>query len=150
MPSKSQQNRKLAERFYSATVEEGPDIADEVLVEEFVMHDPTLPGGEIRGRERIKEYYQTVRNSFSNPRNEIEDIIATDDSVTVRYTMRGTHDREEFMGVEPTGEEFSISGIDILHVEDGRFVEGWSEMNVYGLMSQLGAIPEAQVELTTD
>lgn len=150
MTSQRQQNRELAERYYSLTVEEAAEVTDELLAEDFVMHDPMLPEGELRGLENVKEYYQAIASSFSNLRQEVDDIIATDDTVVVRYTTRGTHDQGEFMGIAPTGSDISTTGIDIFRVEGDRFTECWSEMNALGLMQQLGAIPEGQTEVLTD
>jgi predicted ester cyclase len=54
--------------------------------------------------------------------------------------MTGTH-RGEFMDIPPTGREIGLGGITILRFENGRCVERWSQVDMLGLLAQLGAVP---------
>jgi predicted ester cyclase len=45
------------------------------------------------------------------------------------------------MGIEPTGNEVTIEGIDVLRIAEGRIVERWSRTNDLEMMQQLGAVP---------
>ena len=45
------------------------------------------------------------------------------------------------MGVAPTGNQISLSGINIMRVADGKIVEHWVNYDALGLMQQIGAIP---------
>ncbi len=67
-------------------------------------------------------------------------MIAEGDKVVARQTFRGTH-REEFLGIAPSGKQFSSTGIDIVRMVDGKIVEHWSSFDMLGMMQQLGAIP---------
>jgi len=46
-----------------------------------------------------------------------------------------------FFGAPPNGKKFSVSGVSIYRVADGRIVELWGEMDFLGLLQQLGMIP---------
>jgi predicted ester cyclase len=63
--------------------------------------------------------------------------------VAARVAFRGTH-RGEFQGIPPTGKEVAFSSIEIDRVVDGKVQEHWFEMDLFGLMQQLGAIPEPE------
>ncbi len=67
-------------------------------------------------------------------------MIAEGDKVVIRQTWSGTH-KGEFMGIPATGRRVSIAVIDIIRVADGRFVEHWGQLDMMGMMQQLGAIP---------
>lgn len=68
-----------------------------------------------------------------------EDLIAEDDTVVYRYTIVGTHEGE-LLGIEPTGREVEIAGMGIARIKDGQLVEGWSNVDIFGLMVQLGVV----------
>jgi predicted ester cyclase len=42
----------------------------------------------------------------------------------------------------PTGKEVAFSSIEINRVSDGKVEEHWVELDLLGLMQQLGALPE--------
>jgi predicted ester cyclase len=59
-----------------------------------------------------------------------------------RWTVRGTHQGEEFFGVPATGERMEMRGIQIDRFEGGKLVEERAEFDLLGALQQLGAIPE--------
>ena len=65
------------------------------------------------------------------------------EKVAARVAFRGTH-RGEFQGIAPTDKEVAFSEIAINRVVDGKVEEHWFEMDLLGLMGQLGAIPEPE------
>lgn len=141
MSSAQERNREVVRRF----IEEGWNEADFEVVEELVAadgvtHDPTL-GDLPEGPEGAKQAIQLYHDAFSDAHLEIEDVIADEDEVAVRWTGTGTHDGE-LMGVEPTGTEVEVSGIEIDRVEDGKIAETWVVYDALGMLQQLGAVPE--------
>jgi SnoaL-like polyketide cyclase len=54
--------------------------------------------------------------------------------------FRGTH-RGEFQGIPPTGKQVAFSSMEFNLVVDGKVEEHWVELDLFGLMQQLGAIP---------
>ena len=90
--------------------------------------------------EDLRQHIAVAEAGF--PRYELppDDIIAEGDKVVVRATMRATH-LGEFFGVPATGKEVTMPLIIIYRIADGRIVEHWIQMDVFGLMQQLGAIP---------
>ena len=61
--------------------------------------------------------------------------------VAARAAFRGTH-RGEFQGIPPTTRQVAFSSIEIDRMVDGKVAEHWFEMDLLGLMGQLGAIPD--------
>ena len=63
----------------------------------------------------------------------------------VRWTATGIH-QGEFMGTAPAGKRFTITGISIHHIADGKIVEEWEQWDSLGLMQQLGVVPTFKFE----
>ncbi|MBA2571263.1 MAG: ester cyclase, partial [Chloroflexi bacterium] len=59
----------------------------------------------------------------------------------VRWTATGAH-TGSFMGIPPTGNRFTIAGIDIHSVREGRLAEHWHVVDQLALLQQLGIIPQ--------
>ena len=70
----------------------------------------------------------------------IEDMIAEGDKVITRGVFTGTH-TGDFMGIPATGRKVSIKYLDIWRLENGKAKENWVQMDLLGLMQQLGVIP---------
>src|SRR5229473_1645430 len=46
-----------------------------------------------------------------------------------------------FMGVAPGGKQLTVTAIDIARLENGKIVDHWGQMDMLGLMRQLGLVP---------
>jgi len=115
-------------------------VADELLAATYVDHDPSTPDVG-RGPESEKRKATLYRTAFPDFRLTIEDLIAAEETVTARWSCRGTH-TGDLRGIAPTGKQFNISGISIARFASGKMVEGWVNWDALGLMQQLGVVPE--------
>jgi predicted ester cyclase len=112
-------------------------VLDEIIAPEYILHgaaDPTTPPGP-EGARRITAAF---RDAFPDLQGVIEDLIAEGDRVVCRWTARATH-QGPFAGVAPTHRPVTLTGIEIVRVVNGQIVEGWDEVDLLGLMEQLGA-----------
>ncbi|GAH49735.1 unnamed protein product, partial [marine sediment metagenome] len=97
------------------------------------------PPGVAPGREGYKqENVINLRACFADIHCTVEDMVAEDDKVAVRWTWRGTH-TGEYMGIAPTGKQVTMTGISILRIVGGKIVEEWDESDNLGFMQQLSA-----------
>ena len=111
------------------------DVIDEFFAEDFVSHNnpPGLPPG-VAG---VKAFFGMFKDAFPDVEVNIDELVAQSDKVVVATTTTGTHDAE-LMGVAPTGRRVSVTGIDLVRIEDGRIVEHRGLTDIVGLMRQLG------------
>jgi predicted ester cyclase len=58
----------------------------------------------------------------------------------IRNHVRATH-KGAFNGVPATGRPVAWSEIHIYRIASGKIVEQWSEVNLLGLLMQIGALP---------
>jgi steroid delta-isomerase-like uncharacterized protein len=138
----AEENKRISRRVAEEAFSRGDlDVIDELVADNFVNHDPTLPLDLPPGREGFKELVNFYRSAFPDAQVTVENQIAEGDKVATRWTGRGTH-QGDFAGLPATGKQATITGITIDRIEGGRIVESWNEANQLGLLQQLGAIPE--------
>src|SRR5215210_1856783 len=127
--SSEEKNKALIRRFLETVHTEGNlDAMDELLSSDFVDH--SLMAGQEGDREGHKRGAAELQAPFSRIRVTIEDQIAEGDKVLTRVTFHGIHDRGEFLGLAPTGEEWAITAMYVHRLAGGRIVEEWSEASI--------------------
>jgi steroid delta-isomerase-like uncharacterized protein len=137
--STTEENKALIQRFVEEAFNRGNlDIADEVYASSFASHDPTTAEGP-SSPEDVKQFVNLYRRAFPDIHTTVEDLIAEGNKVTYRWTARGTH-QGEIMGVAPTGNQVTITGITIEQIAEGKIVEEWNNWDVLGVLQQLGAV----------
>jgi predicted ester cyclase len=100
---------------------------DEFMAPNYVDH-PGLPGIP-PGPEGMKQALTYYHRAFPDVKGTIDDIFAGGDRVAVRWSARGTH-QGEWLGVPPTGQHSTLSGITIYRIAEGKAVEGWNSIDV--------------------
>ena len=91
--------------------------------------------------EAAKQEAADFRRGFPDVISTIEDLITEGDKVVARWRSRATH-RGDYMGLAPTGNEVEFTGISFYRIEGGKIAESWTVEDQFGLMRQIGAIPE--------
>ena len=92
--------------------------------------------------EEFKRDIAEMRRAFPDYAGTNVNQIAEGDRVANRFVFLGTH-LGEFMGVAPTGKRVEFIGNSIDRVVESRIVESWVEVDLLGVLQQLGAVPEA-------
>jgi steroid delta-isomerase-like uncharacterized protein len=134
----AEENKAIVRRFFEEGPSKGnPNVADELLSSDFILHVP-LPSSP--GIEGINEVITACRAAFEHLNVTIEDMVAEGNNVAARFTARGVH-KGNFMGLPATGKPITMTGIEIFRIKDGKIAELWGEANLLGLMQQLGIIP---------
>nr|WP_246310197.1 ester cyclase [Halobaculum halophilum] len=131
----TKEHRRLARRVpEEIATERNLDLIDEVYAEGAVEHGPM---GEREGREAIREQFDQFLSAFPDFTATVRDVVAEDDTVAMRVTLRGTHEGP-FLGYEPTGQTFEVGTMVFTRTEDGMIAERWIQLDMLGLLRQLG------------
>jgi predicted ester cyclase len=105
-----------------------------------VGHISGVPG-PIRGRQALKQLFTGYWAAFDvHATPEPDFLIAEDDLVANRETVRSRH-KGTFQGIPATGKEVTVTSMDIYRIVGGKIVEQWTEVDMLGLMQQLGVVP---------
>ena len=91
----------------------------------------------------FNHFFATVREAFPDYELTIDSLIVKGDRVMARYTISGTH-KGDFMGLPPTNEKMTITGIDIFRLDNGKVLEHWDAAHQVCALSQLNKSPAAQ------
>ena len=113
-------------------------VADEILAQHYIDHSATAAG-----LENFKLYLVMITSVFPDIKVMIEDLFADEDKVAVRLTIRGTQS-DSFRGFPARGGQATWSGMDIIHISNGKIVERWSERDFLHMLVQLGHIQYPQ------
>ena len=136
----SEQNKALVRRFLDQVFNNArPEVIDELIADDYVDHSASP--GQAPGPGGARQIYEMYRTAFPDLRVEIHDLVAEADLVVVRATFAGTS-QGPLMGAPPTGKPVQIASMVIVRLRDGRFVERWEQMDLLGLMPQLGVVAQ--------
>jgi steroid delta-isomerase-like uncharacterized protein len=106
---------------------------DELIAPDFVNHTPVNPNED---REGFKQRIMMFRTAFPDLELTVEEMLADGDKVITRWRARGTH-QGPFRDILATGKRVEFTGIAIDRVVNGQRVEGWAQLDLFGLLQQL-------------
>lgn len=133
----TEENKAVIRRLFEEVMKGNLTVADELIAEEYAQHSVF---GIPDGREGFKQFFMAFAAAVPDAHFVIEDMIAESDKVVTRLTVTGTQ-TGTLQGLPPTGKTFSMKGIDIFRLVDGRIVEHWDAVDQLGMLQQLGALP---------
>jgi steroid delta-isomerase-like uncharacterized protein len=111
------------------------DALDTYFSSDVILHEP---GQEpMRGRAELRRALQGLRTAFPDFQFSIQDQLAEDGRLAIRYVGEGTH-QGEFMGIPATGRKISYTGMLIVRLDDERIAEFWAQPDLLGVLRQLG------------
>jgi steroid delta-isomerase-like uncharacterized protein len=113
------------------------EVFEEFVAPEYVNHNMPAPSP---GPAGLKAVLQSFLEAFPDMNIRIEQIIGEGDLVATRGHFTGTH-RGSFMGMAATGKPVTVGYMDFWRFRDGKAVENWVQMDILGLMQQIGAVP---------
>src|SRR5579884_1072325 len=135
----TEENKALVLHHYEELNKGNVDIVDELYAADFVGYITGLPE-PVRGRQAQKSLIAAFFTAFPDLHETPEECIAEGDKVVIRESYGGTH-QGDFMGIAPTGKQVTFTSVDIYRLAGGKIVEVWSQIDLLGMMQQLGVIP---------
>jgi predicted ester cyclase len=123
----TEENKALSNRVAQAISKGDLDALDALMAPELA--------------EEFKRDLAEIRRAFPDYGGTNVDQIAEGEMVANRFVFLGTH-LGEFEGVSPTGKRVEFVGHSIDRVVEGKIVESWVEVDMLGVLEQLGVVPE--------
>jgi predicted ester cyclase len=81
-----------------------------------------------------------LRTAFPDLEQTIDDIVATDDKVAFRATLRGTH-LGALRTIAATGKRIEMPYHVFAEVVDGKLSRAWVVLDKFDYLQQLGVLP---------
>ena len=135
-------NAELVRQLFAAYEANHAAQMDALLAPDFIAHG--LPPELGDGPAAMKATAALMHGALADCRCELDDVIAADDRVAVRYTTRARHVGELF-GAAPSGRTVTFTGIEVFRVLDSKIVEYWGEANMSELFASSAAPEPATV-----
>ena len=133
------EEHKVAYRRIIEAVNAGDfDALDALFAADMVDHNP-VPG-QVPGLVGFKQWMSTAQRSFPDLSGTVEHVLAEGDLVAGRVTWRGTQSGP-FVGTAPTGRSVAFEAYHIARFEGGKVAEWWGTADIFGALTQLGALP---------
>jgi steroid delta-isomerase-like uncharacterized protein len=141
MATTAKENKDIVRHYIEdAWNEANLDLIDKPVAADAPHHDQTLserPDGPAGREQSIQVYHTACPDVYIS----IQEMVAENDLVAVRWIGRGTHEGE-LVGVEPTGTAIEITGMSINRMHEGQIAETWEVYDTLGMPQQIGALPE--------
>ena len=130
-----EQNKEVVKQIMAEIDNNNLESLDELCTTDYKMYFPSRSNPI--GLEEHKQLLQVVDIGFPDHKHTPIQFIVEGDSVAVRYKWEGTH-KGEYSGIPPTGKKIDMSIIGIWRFSNGKVVEFWADMDILGMMQELG------------
>ena len=139
----AERNAELSRRiFEDVWNRKNLSAVDELISADYIHHDPSSPVVP-SGVDGYKQFVNSYMTAFPDAHFTIDDAFTDGQNEVTRWTVVGTHEGE-LAGIPRTGRRFSVTGITIARIANGKITESWNNWDALGLMQQLGVVSEAK------
>jgi predicted ester cyclase len=142
-------NKRIARRYFE-DAPFNPAACDEIFAPRFlfhtILHAEATPQTVGSDPESEKAAYEQLKATFDGWHFTIQEMIAEDERVLVRWTSSGRQ-VGELNGLPPTRREITNSGINIFRIVNDRIAEVWDIQDRLWHWQQLGVLPDLQEAL---
>ncbi len=137
----AEEHRKLFARWFEELWnKKNYNIAYELVHPDFTAHG--AGGQDIKqGPDGVIGMVKAWHAAMPDGRMTMDDIITEGNLSTIRMTWEATH-TGKFGEIPASGKRISVTSIGIDRVVNGKITEGWGELNMLGMLQQMGAIPQ--------
>ena len=134
----SEQNRAIVRRLYEDHWNrKNPALVNELFAPTVSLH---TPDGVLTGLEGASFLLQAYSTAFPDFHLAIDDMVAENDKVVVRYSFTGTH-RGPLADIPASSRPVNVTnGIGIFRVVAGKVSEVHFSWDKYALLQKLGAL----------
>src|SRR5262249_29219979 len=124
-----EQNKHLMRRWFDEVWNQGnQQTIHELFAMEATLYDGAQP---ITGRSAFLEFFNGLQAQFSDFRVTPGACLAEDDLAALRWSVECRH--------KASGKTVHLTGMSIVRVRDGQFVEAWQNWDQAGVAAQLSA-----------
>ena len=140
-----ERNKAAMRRFETCINENDLALGRELISEKAAFATPVSPE-PLHGAEGYLSVVSLMRASFPDVHWKLEEMVADERTVAVRWTCTGTFTgAAPFAGIEPNGRSFSTSVMNFYSFdEDGKIVSDVAATGIAGILQGIGAAPADQ------
>ena len=123
-------NKALIRKWIDAWTANNLEALDGIFAPEYSVNETLI------GVEGVKQAVQFLHAVLSDISAELHEIVAEEDKVVIRWTIRGRH-TGNFMGIPPTGKALELTGINLYQIVDGKIHVNHEQTNIADILQKL-------------
>lgn len=132
--------KKLAKDYVGAWNSYNADKITSFFTDDCVFED--LAAGIVnRGKKELKDFIKATFVWSPDLKFELKSFFSAGDWIASEWVMTGTH-AGEFGGIPPTGKSFSLRGVSIQELREGKIHRNSDYYNAASFLQQVGLLPE--------
>jgi steroid delta-isomerase-like uncharacterized protein len=133
-------NKQLVQEFVEV-VKNGRklDQLEKYFAPDYIEHNEVVAGFG-KGPAGYRNFLGHLFEAYPDDKVHIEQILADGDLVSYRATETGTN-QGTFLNIPATNKKATWTEVQFFRFRDGKIVEHWVEVDIYGWFKQLGIIP---------
>lgn len=133
-----EQSKDVVRKFWEQVYNE----QDPSAVPGFFTEDATISNGDNSWSvSEYEEYLKPVFEAFPDYSLEFEEIFADGNKVAFQFSDTGSL-KNEFGGLQPTGESFENENVGIAHIQDGKMSKLRYEVDTLSFMQQMDVLDQ--------
>ena len=140
MEQKSDTNKAMIRRFVEEVKNKRHlEQLGDIFRSDYQEHNATVSSFG-PGIDGYKQFLTHLFTAFPEDTVTIDEIVAEGDMVVYRGTETGTH-KAEFLRIPATGKSATWTEIQFFKIHDGKVIEHWVDVDLFGWFTQLGVLP---------
>lgn len=138
----STENKRIATLWFEEVWnQQRTESIEKMLAKDALAHGLGDPDTPIRGTEGFAVFHKAFLNAFPDLNVTVEDIVAEDEKVALRWRITGTL-KGDGLGVRPNNRTMAVGGMSIVYIRDAKIIEAWNTFDVLGMHQQLGTLSQ--------
>ena len=131
-------NSELAQQILDALTAHDLDALRGIWADDVVER---FPDKTCRGKDELAAYFADLFAALPDFKMEKVSSLEEGETVFVRWRMTGTHTGAQFSGIDATGKEVALDGMDEMTFRDGKMAHNFVVFDQMEVGRQLGLLP---------
>jgi steroid delta-isomerase-like uncharacterized protein len=140
----AERNKQITREYLEKVwIGKDPSAVHQYIAPDVILHEhlgEAEIGTESQGVQGIEEQLSIVLSASPDLDFVLEELIAERDIVAARWHFEATH-TGDFYGVPATNRRISMTGMFFSRFRDGKVVESWQTLDIFGILIQMGVLP---------
>jgi steroid delta-isomerase-like uncharacterized protein len=100
-----------------------------------------VPVGVVRGSDELRKFFEGLFGAVPDLETTYEVAAADDTTAVVEWRMRGTFTGSAFQGVEATGRDVRLRGVDVMKIEGDHIAQNTAYYDGMSFAREIGLMP---------
>ncbi len=135
----SDDKKPLAKQWFDEVWNKGrADAIDELMHPDCVVHGLQEGDAVLRGPEGFKLFHSQFMGAFPDLQVTMEEVVSNSTTEAMRFSVEATH-AGDHLGMPATNKRVTFTGMGFARYKDGKIIEAWNVVDMFGLLKQIGA-----------